>query len=100
MILLGNTQAKGEDAPGRIVSLNNEEFRVLCELAATIEDTDGWHIQKGHVVKWSGQQVDLTKTLQLILMFAQKNEQLQDMIKELEVFRNKWFEEAEKEEPS
>ena len=90
---LGKIDAVGkgtEDGGGLIIVVSPAEFQALCELAAVVEEEDGWNISEGHVERWSGKEVDLTKALELILNFAKNWDLLNSVITDLQEFRDKW----------
>lgn len=90
---LGKIDAVSEgtgNGGGLLIIVSSDEFQALCELAAVVEEEDGWHLSKGHVEKWSGKEVDLTKALELILNFARNWDLLDGVIEDLQKFRDKW----------
>lgn len=89
------------DSGDRIISLTEDEFMVLGRLADAVENK-GRHsrIVKGGVVQpWSGEEVILTRTLDIIRTFADNLDHINDVIRDLRKFRDKWVRDLEVKEP-
>lgn len=74
-----------------IITVTEEEFMTLRELAAAVsEDEEGWNISRGFVGRWSGKEVNLAPALKLIIKFTKNLELLDEVIKDLQEFKDKW----------
>ena len=85
------TPSDSKDQGRRIITVTEKEYEALCELAMAVnEEEDGWNPVGGFVERWSGKEVDLAPALALIIKFAKNIELLEEVIQDLQKFKEKW----------
>lgn len=85
------TPESSKDQGHRIITVTEEEFEALCELAMAVSGKeDGWNITRGFVERWSGKEIDLAPALPIIIKFAKNIELLEEIIQDLRKFKHKW----------
>lgn len=85
----------------RIISLTEDEYMALGKLAGAIGDKKrhGRIVRGGVVQPWSGEEVILTRALDIIRTFASNLDHINEVIQDLGKFRDKWATALEVEEP-